>query len=632
MLPDRVSRKVSALSDASARGRKVRDLMRIMGNPEIWLEAYAQIAGNDGAVTPGVSDNTLDGFGLERVHTLIKSIKEGTYRPTPVRRAYIPKANGDKRPLGIPSGDDKLVQTVMKNLLEAVFEPIFSEDSHGFRPERSCHTALESILKTWAGMKWVISVDIKSFYDNINHKKMMEIVGKRIDDKRFMKLLKLFLEAGYVEDWTFHRTYSGTPQGGTISPILSNIYLNELDTYIEGLRVRFDKGKGRQENPAYKSLTTRISRLEKKSRILGASAPDVLSDEVKKLRTERDKLRADDPVDKGYRRLRYCRYADDFAIGIIGSKEEAISIEADVHQFIRNELRLQVSEAKSKLQHLSNGHLFLGHELKVTSGNRRVKTWRYGRPRKDVASEGQLNLLDFGTPKPKKIRTGVKSYVDRVELGVPPAKLEAFCKRKGYGDYWGAKPRSRPGLLARSEIEIVSTYNAELRGLANFYALCPRVKVELRKLNYLSLYSLMKTLAHKHKETKAKWFKRMKRDTDYVLTYQVGDQPKEVKVFQLKHLNVKTVNWESVDRLPNTAHYRLGRTELLRRLNAEKCEYCGDTEHIEIHHVRKVKDLKGKELWEQVMIAMKRKQIVLCRKCHRQLHSGRLPSVVEIKK
>ncbi len=218
MLSDRVSRKVSALGGVSTKGRKAKDLVRLMGEPEIWLEAYSKIAGNKGAITPGVDGNTLDGFSVSRVHKLISSIKDGSYQPAPVRRAYIPKSNGSKRPLGIPTGDDKLVQTVMKMLLESIYEPIFSANSHGFRPNRSCHTALSDVQKKWSGVKWIISVDINSFYDEIDQMKLIEIVNQKVDDKRFSNLLMKFLKAGYMEEWTFHRTMSGTPQGGTIAP------------------------------------------------------------------------------------------------------------------------------------------------------------------------------------------------------------------------------------------------------------------------------------------------------------------------------------------------------------------------------------------------------------------------------
>ncbi len=170
------------------------------------------------AITPGTDANTLDGFSEKRVEHIITRLKDGSYKPNPVRRVYIPKANGKKRPLGIPSGDDKLVQEVVRNLLERIYEPIFHPNSHGFRPKRSCHTALDHIRHHWTGMKWIVDMDIQGFFDTIDHSVMINLVEKRIDDRRFVNLVGDMLAAGYLEDWKYHKTFSGTPQGGILTP------------------------------------------------------------------------------------------------------------------------------------------------------------------------------------------------------------------------------------------------------------------------------------------------------------------------------------------------------------------------------------------------------------------------------
>jgi group II intron reverse transcriptase/maturase len=215
MLPDRAIKRLQALPDISKQGKRINGLFRLMETPELWLQAYANTYSNKGAMTPGVGPVTMDGFSIERVANLIELLKDGRYQPNPVRRTYVPKPNGKRRPLGMPSGDDKLVQEMVRMLLEQIYEPVFSYWSHGFRPNRSCHTALKQVER-WDGIKWLVEVDIEGFFDNIDHDVMIQVLKKKIDDKRFIALIRTFLKAGYMEDWRYHRTYSGTPQGGIL--------------------------------------------------------------------------------------------------------------------------------------------------------------------------------------------------------------------------------------------------------------------------------------------------------------------------------------------------------------------------------------------------------------------------------
>ena len=235
MLSDRTSKRLNGIARCSLNGVRVKRLFHLMTNyPDLWMEAYARIYSNQGAITPGIDKNdTLDGFSEKRVEAIREQLKNGSYFPKPVKRVYIPKKDGRKRPLGIPGGNDKIVQSVIRIILEQIYEPIFSNKSHGFRPKRSCHTALEQIKKNWTSIKWIIEVDIKGYFDNIDHVKLVEFLEKKIDDRKFINLIKRFLRAGYMEDWKFQGTYSGTPQGGIVSPVLANIYLHELDLWVE---------------------------------------------------------------------------------------------------------------------------------------------------------------------------------------------------------------------------------------------------------------------------------------------------------------------------------------------------------------------------------------------------------------
>ena len=221
---------------------KFERLYRILFNEEMYYVAYQRIYAKEGNMTECSDGKTIDGMSLTRIADLIDLLREETYQPKPARRVYIPKKNGKMRPLGIPSFDDKLVQEVTRMILEAIYEGQFQDCSHGFRPKRSCHTALNKIQKTFTGTKWFIEGDIKGFFDNINHEILIGILAERISDERFLRLIRKFLNAGYLEDWTFHNTFSGTPQGGIVSPILANIYLDRLDKFVMEYIKRFDVG------------------------------------------------------------------------------------------------------------------------------------------------------------------------------------------------------------------------------------------------------------------------------------------------------------------------------------------------------------------------------------------------------
>src|SRR5579859_2299984 len=163
----------------------------------------------------------------------------------------------------MPTGDDKLVQEVVRILLEKIYEPIFCKTSHGFRPEHSPHTALQQIDQTWNGTRWIVKVDIQSFFDSMSHEVLMSLLKKKIEDKRFLALIRQMLKAGYLEEWRFYGTYSGSPQGGICSPILSNIYLHELDLFLQGLKQEFSEGKKRRSDPRYQHYNYKIRQIRK---------------------------------------------------------------------------------------------------------------------------------------------------------------------------------------------------------------------------------------------------------------------------------------------------------------------------------------------------------------------------------
>lgn len=313
----RNSEKVlNSLSEHSSNlDYKFDRLYRILFNEEMYAVAYQNIYSNEGNLTRGVDGKTIDGMSINRVQALIEVLKNESYQPTPSRRTYIPKKNGKKRPLGIPAFDDKLVQEVMRMILEAIYEGHFEKCSHGFRPHRSCHTALASIQDGFVGAKWFIEGDIKGFFDNINHDVMIKTLSERIADERFLRLIRKFLNAGYMEDWVFHKTYSGTPQGGVISPILANIYLDKLDKFMMEYISEFNKGKSRKVTPEWKRINSRKGKRVAKYKVeTDSQKRESLLLEIKKLHKEMGTVPATVAMDENFRRLKYVRYADDFLI------------------------------------------------------------------------------------------------------------------------------------------------------------------------------------------------------------------------------------------------------------------------------------------------------------------------------
>lgn len=326
---------------------KFERLYRVLFNEEMYYIAYQRIYAKQGNMTKGVDGKTVDGFSISHIEQLIDTLKNETYQPKPSQRVYIPKKNGKMRPLGIPTFIDKLLQEVIRMILEAIYEGSFENSSHGFRPQRSPQTALSSIQKTFNNTKWFIEGDIKGFFDNIDHEVLVAILSERISDERFLRLIRKFLNAGYVEDWVFHKSYSGTPQGGIISPILANIYLDKFDKYIKEYIENFNKGKRRKENPIAKQLGHRKAKLVAKLRnTVDEMEHKQLFAEIRETVKERLKYPAGDEMDNSIKRLKYIRYADDFLIGVIGSKQDCIQIKEDIKQFMADKLKLELSDEK----------------------------------------------------------------------------------------------------------------------------------------------------------------------------------------------------------------------------------------------------------------------------------------------
>ena len=598
--PERVLNSLNEHSKDSSY--KFERLYRILFNEELFYVAYQKIASNGGSTTKGSDGRSIDEMSLARIETLIASLKDESYQPHPSRRVHIPKKNGKTRPLGIPAFEDKLVQEVVRMILEAIYEGHFETTSHGFRPKRSCHTALLHIQKTFNGAKWFIEGDIKGFFDNIDHDVLVGILRERISDDRFIRLIRKFLKAGYVEDWTFHNTYSGMPQGGIVSPILANIYLDKLDKYVKEYIRHFDMGTKRRPGKESNDLANERKRTVRKlKKVKDGTEKAALVARLKAIEQERAAFPNGDEMDESYRRLKYIRYADDFILGVIGSKEEAQRIKEDIKSFLSASLALELSEEKTLITHTGKSAKFLGYEITVTRDNHQRRDVR-GCLRRTYGKRVRLNV-SMATLRDKLL-----------EYGAMEIKL-----RNGK-EIW--KPKCRSGLIFNDDLEILDRYNRETVGFCNYYLIANNCVV-LHNFRYIMEYSMYKTFAGKYRSTVRKINKKYRYNKLFTVKYEQKGAIKSRTFYKTSFKRRTTAFNGSCDIEPYSIA-DVSRTNLTDRLKAEKCELCGATGKLIMHHVRNLKDLKGKESWERLMSARKRKTIALCPSCHRLRHLGKV--------
>jgi group II intron reverse transcriptase/maturase len=483
----------------------------------------------------------------------------------------------------------------VRSLLEPYYEQKFSTHSHGFRPDRVCHSALREIRRTWKGTVWFIEGDIKGCYDNIDHTVLLEIIRRDIHDGRLVRLIEDMLKAGYMEDWCYHDTLSGAPQGGIISPLLSNVYLNELDRFVEDTLIpTYTRGKYRKVNPEYKRLQSRIAVARRRED----------PDEVKRLKRERRELMAGAPCDSDYRRLRYIRYADDFLLGFVGPRVETEEIRQRLGEFLERRLKLTLSMEKTLITHATDGKAkFLGYEIKVTRCGSLVSE------NGERTTNGNIALL-----MPRQV---VTKYRDRYSKG--------------------GKISARPDLIPESDYTVIQRYQGVLQGLYNFYCMAVNVgnKKRMTYLKWLLGTSLTKTLASKFKCKVTDIHRRYAASVlDHKVLQVVIKRPDKEPL-------VATFGGIPFERIPEGMgvtdfQFELAwfkqtsnRAEVIQRLLAGGCELCGiKGEPVQVHHIRKLADIdrpgrRPKADWEKVMSARKRKSLVVCEDCHKIIHAGR---------
>lgn len=576
----------------------LKGVYRQMLQRDFFINGYGKLYPNKGALTKGPNDETVQGMSIEKIDLIIERLKEQTFLWQPSRRVRIPKQNSTQiRSLGLPTWTDKLVQEVIRVILEAYYEQIFSDLSHGFRPNRGCHTALQEIKK-WKGTVWFIEGDIKGCFDNIDHNLMLSILAENIRDLRLQKLIGKMLKAGYMDNWIYHQTYSGTPQGGVISPLLSNILLNKLDQFLMRVIIpQYTQGKKRKTNREYRRMESAIQAAKRKGN----------KEEVKELTKRLRQLPSVDPFDSGFCRVKYARYADDFLLGIIGSKQTAIEIKRKIGEFLSQELKLEISQEKTLITHArSQKARFLGYDIYTAWANSRITKGKDGKKR--------------------------RSTNGCVQLGVPNEVIQEWTNKfKGTN----GKTIHRAELINHSDLEIIKIYQAEFQGLVNYYKISVKL-LHLYKLKYHYQESLVKTLATKYKISVKSVYAKYKIKSKHGITAIEATIPNPNKPGQvyratfggnpIRYKKITAIN----DLKPNVYKY-YGRNELGRRLVANVCEIegCNSSDRIQGHHINSVKELKKKykdkkdlPTWIIFMMTRNRKTIFVCHKHHQEITHG----------
>jgi group II intron reverse transcriptase/maturase len=578
---------LGVLQERGRRGLPLERLYRQLFNPQLYLLAYGRLYSNKGAMTPGPDGETVDGMSLGKIERIIEALRHERYRFKPVRRTYIPKKNGKKRPLGLPSWSDKLVGEVIRLLVEAYYEPQFSDRSHGYRPKRGCHTALSEVAHHWTGTTWFIEADISDCFGSLDHQVMLSILGENIHDNRFLRLLRNMLQAGYLEDWVYNVTLSGAPQGGVTSPVLSNIYLHRLDNFVENVLIpEYTRGVSRAPNPDYREREKQLARHRRRG-----DRPA-----VRALRKQIRRTPSKDTADPGFRRLRYVRYCDDHLLGFTGPKAEAEEIKTRLAAFLRDELALELSQEKTLITHARTGAArFLNYEITTQHADHKVTGTRR-------SVNGTVGL--------------------RVPRDVITAKCVPYLQR--------GKPERRTQLVHDDDHTIIRTYGAEYRGLVEYYLLAGDV-YRLNRLEGVMKTSMLKTLACKHNSTVTKMANRYKttittphgpRRCFETSVERPGRTPLVARFGGIPLRRKK--NAVLIDRTPPPITVR--RKELITRLQTRRCELCKHTGPVEAHHVRKLADLarpgKPQPVWDQLMAKRRRKTLVVCADCHATIHHG----------
>jgi group II intron reverse transcriptase/maturase len=570
-----------------------RSLYKLMFSPDLYILAYERIKSEPGNMTPGTDNETLDGFSMDEINQLVQEMRSEQYQCKPVRRTYIPKSNGKMRKLGIPCTRDKVVQEVVRLILEAIYDSPhgshFKDTSHGFRREKSCHSALQEIQRRWTGVTWFVEGDIQNCFDDIDHETLVSIIREKIKDERFINLIRKILKAGYQDlDEVRKDSLAGTPQGGIVSPILANIYLHKLDEFVEQLQGELEKGGKRKHNLEYKRLQDRTLYLAKQGK--------TRSREYKELGIRMRKLPSMDTEDPDFIRVKYIRYADDWIIGVTGPYQLAKEIKQRVRDFLKTELKLTLSEGKTVITNARTQEAkFLGYKIRLGRTNREQK--------QAVTTNGSGKIF-------KRRSTGSEIVLKApIEELISKLHIKGFCDKNG-------KPIHRAPWQLLDEDQIVMLYSSINRGIQQYYRPTDNW-ARVQKVQYILKFSLAKTLAGKRKSKTSKVIS----GGDIKIRMTRKGKEKEIVFYQNHDWTAKR------DGFTNSAKVDIVQMNVRLRTRSKlglPCCICGEEDRVQMHHVRHIRKMAEKRAkgFTRVMSALNRKQIPVCARCHRLIHAG----------
>jgi group II intron reverse transcriptase/maturase len=603
--------------------RQFADLRGLLKLDSIWFAAYIKLVKNKGSQTPGPDYHIINSLTKQKILELKTAVLSKSFTWIGVRQLMIPKpfVTGKLRPLGIPAINDRLVQEVLRSIIEPIFELDFSNNSYGFRPNRSCHLCLKHINTRMKDSIWYIEGDIKSYFDNIDHSILISLITKRVKDPLIINLIKSGLKARVFTQ--FNRTYTpeiGTPQAEILSPLLSNIYLHELDLFMVKISEEYQghiKPIQRKRNP----LQIKLLRSSRKSEYYNLRIPSRISNEV------------------GYRNCKYIRYADDFLVGVIGPREIAIEIRTKIEKFLKEELKIILSVEKTKVTHISKGIPFLGY---LFSRRSIIIRQRYS---------GTYYNRKMTIPT---LDVNIKKVISRLaEAG--------FCDKDG-------SPTPAFRFLRLPQSEINTKVNNILRELSEWCSIAGNRKRAIAYVAYIIRYSIAKVYAAKFKmKTVARVFKIGRNN----LSKPLGTRAKSVIGVDEESTphngkSLKGLLFDRYHKIPEPKGNKLKpnwKPEYLKLLEKGEdfksfmnilwkqnivassenpliqmgwrlqntissqghgCAICGSQNQVDMHHVRALKDIdKYKSKVHQFMIAIQRIQIPLCKLHHLEIHRGK---------
>lgn len=576
-----VPRKFAKLMDAGRRRvRRHRGLYGLMTDPAMYDLAYHQLRSQPGMMTPAHGDDTISGWGPKRVAATIDALRDESFQFSRARATTVPKPSGGRRPLRVAPARDRIVQRVMASILEAIYEPLFSDASFGFRAGRGTHDALHHIKYHYPSTRWFIEGDITACFDRIDHHVLISILRRRIRDERFINLVWKALRAGALVGGQPRNDLIGTPQGSIVSPILANIMLHEFDTWIHDvLQPQYTRGSRRRDYPPY---AKRMGELRKLSKSYAEHRDRGVLREIRRVRKEAQSLPSVDPQDPNFRRLLYVRYADDWLIGFAGSRHEARMIRDRCAARLRG-LGLELNVQKTAITRGSTGATFLSARIHVPRQVSRHVRGSHGRARASLGVRLNAPLADV-----------IRRLADA-----------GYCTRDG-------KARPRFALYACTKDEIVAHVNSVIRGLCNYYSFADNYPRLAASIGNILRNSAAKLLAAKEKRRTVRQVlkahgRRLGRGDATTL---IDGRDPGVRGREFKR-----------GRRPEAVALHRSASRALPLANAV-CAVCGSANDVQMHHVRHIKDLNSRmDPVSRAMVARRRKQIPLCRHHHVARHT-----------